>query len=238
VFVGCTECLQRSSGTLYKSTKPSINRSDILQYIAATCIAGDGAYKDITNATGCLQQSPEGTSTMPPVQTFRNEIAIEDDDPPPLVSNVTAWSRPSFTFFSMYALSSDHGEDLSILDDLSTFVGYLKATSAIARHDRALDNNGEATTKLLSIIAVDNPKRCHTIVLNVLCHNGPIAMDTVYSVATDTVNLDTQAICGGHTMTQIFVGTESLVMDIDNPVTCAPYGMTEPMVQFFYSLFV
>jgi hypothetical protein len=133
------------------------------------------------------------------------------------------WLRPSFNSFSMYALCSDHGEALStIFDGLSTFVGDLKATSVIARHLRTLDNDGEATTKLLSIIAVDNPKRCCTIALNVHCHNEPVAMNTVYSVATDPGNwwrsnhgtnfFRYQSLV---TDIQIFVGTKSLATDTE-----------------------
>ena len=42
--------------------------------------------------------------------------------------------------------------------------------------------------------------------LNVHCHNEPVATDTVY--------LDTPAVNDGSTSAQIFVGTESLLMDV------------------------
>jgi hypothetical protein len=83
-----------------------------------------------------------------------------------VVTSITqTWLKPhesselllSFNSFGNYALSLDHEEDLSI------FVGDLKATSIIARHDRTLDNDGEFMTKLLSIIAIDNPGKASSV---------------------------------------------------------------------------
>jgi hypothetical protein len=53
-------------------------------------------------------------------------------------------------------------------------------------------------------------KKCFTSpypALNVHCRNEPVATDMVYS--------DTPAICGGETMAQLFVGTKSLVTDVE-----------------------
>jgi hypothetical protein len=49
------------------------------------------------------------------------------------------------------ALSLVHGEDHSVGDPKAS-------TSVIAQHERELDNDGEITAKLLSVIAADNPQ--------------------------------------------------------------------------------